>query len=149
VPLRTSTREAVTASGSPGRRARAAGRRSRAGPHHAAPSAVAPSRRPSSPPLGVTAERTHRRGGGEAAPRPATGPQAFLPTAWYGSLHLNTRYRASAAARRRTACHELGHSFGLEHRRTGRTCMRDGFTTMYGHPDGTDYANLRRIYARL
>jgi hypothetical protein len=26
--------------------------------------------------------------------------------------------------------------------------MRDGFTTMYGHPDGTDYANLRRIYAR-
>jgi hypothetical protein len=45
-------------------------------------------------------------------------------------------------------CHELGHAFGLEHRRGGRTCMRDGFTTLYGHPDGTDYANLRRIYAR-
>ena len=70
------------------------------------------------------------------------------PPAWYGSLHLNTRYLTSAAARRKTAFHELGHIFGLDHRRTGRTCMRDGFTTMYGHPDGTDYANLRRIYAR-
>ena len=69
-------------------------------------------------------------------------------TAWYGSLHLNTRYLTSSAARRKTACHELGHIFGLEHRRTGKTCMRDGFTTMCGHPDGTDYANLRRIYAR-
>jgi hypothetical protein len=67
---------------------------------------------------------------------------------WYGSLHLNTRYLTYASARRKTACHELGHAFGLGHRRTGRTCMRDGFTTMYGHPDGTDYANLRRIYAR-
>jgi hypothetical protein len=69
-------------------------------------------------------------------------------TAWYGGLHLDTRDLTSAAARRKTACHELGHIFGLEHRRTGRTCMRDGFATMYGHPDGTDYANLRRIYAR-
>jgi len=67
--------------------------------------------------------------------------------AWYGSLHLNNRYLTSASARRKTACHELGHAFGLGHRRTGRTCMRDGFTTMYGHPDATDYANLRRIYA--
>jgi hypothetical protein len=49
---------------------------------------------------------------------------------------------------RKTTCHELGHIFGLEHRRTGRTCMRDGFTTMYGHPDATDFANLRRVYAR-
>jgi hypothetical protein len=69
-------------------------------------------------------------------------------TAWYGSLHLNTRYLTSAAARRKTACHKLGHVFGLEHRRTGKTCMRDGFDTMYGHPDATDYANLRRIYAK-
>ena len=30
----------------------------------------------------------------------------------------------------------------------GRTCMRDGFTTLHGHPDGTDYATLRRIYAK-
>jgi hypothetical protein len=45
-------------------------------------------------------------------------------------------------------CHELGHIFGLEHRRAGGTCIRDGFTTVYGHPDGADYANLRRIYAR-
>jgi hypothetical protein len=66
----------------------------------------------------------------------------------YGSLHLNTRYLTSSATRRKTACHELGHAFGLEHRRGGRTCMRDGFTTLYGHPDGTDYANLRRICAR-
>ena len=68
--------------------------------------------------------------------------------AWYGSLHLNTRYLTNASARRKTACHELGHIFGLDHRRTGKTCMRDGFTTMYGHPDSTDFANLRRIYAR-
>jgi len=68
--------------------------------------------------------------------------------AWYGSLHLNTRYLTNASARRKTACHELGHVLGLEHRRTGKTCMRDGFTTMYGHPDGTDFVNLRRIYAR-
>ena len=69
-------------------------------------------------------------------------------TAWYGSLHLNTRYLTSAAARRKTACHELGHVFGLDHRATGRTCMRDGFATMYGHPDAADYAHLRRIYRR-
>jgi hypothetical protein len=67
-------------------------------------------------------------------------------TAWYGSLHLNNRYLTNASARRKTACHELGHAFGLGHRRTGRTCMRDGFNTMYGHPDTTDYKNLRHIY---
>ena len=69
-------------------------------------------------------------------------------TAWYGSLHLNTRHLASDGARRKTACHELGHVVGLDHRRTGRTCMGDGFDTMYGHPDATDDAHLRRIYAR-
>jgi hypothetical protein len=69
-------------------------------------------------------------------------------TAWYGSVHLNTRHLTSGAARRKTACHELGHIFGLQHRRSGRTCMRDGFTTMYGHPDRSDYRSLRRIYAR-
>ena len=26
--------------------------------------------------------------------------------------------------------------------------MRDGFGTMYGHPDAADYTNLRRIYAK-
>ena len=65
-----------------------------------------------------------------------------------GSLHLNTRYLTSVAARRKTTCHELGHVFGLEHRQTGKTCMRDGFDTMYGRPDAADYANLRRIYAK-
>jgi predicted Zn-dependent protease len=69
-------------------------------------------------------------------------------TAWYGTLHLNARYLTSAAARRKTACHELGHIVGLDHRRTGKTCMRDGFGSMYGHPDAADYTNLRRIYAR-
>jgi hypothetical protein len=64
--------------------------------------------------------------------------------AWYGSLHLNNRYLTGSATRRKTACHALG----LGHRRTGRTCMRDGFATMYGHPDATDYANLRALYRR-
>jgi hypothetical protein len=68
--------------------------------------------------------------------------------AWYGSLHLNNRYLTSQAARAKTACHELGHAFGLGHRYSGRSCMRDGFTTMYGRPDGADYANLQRIYRR-
>ena len=43
--------------------------------------------------------------------------------------------------------HRVHFVAGLDHRRTGRTCMRDGFATMYGHPDAADYANLRRIYA--
>jgi hypothetical protein len=68
-------------------------------------------------------------------------------TAWYGSLHLNTRFLTSDATRRKTTCHELGHIFGLDHRQTGQTCMRDGFDTLYGHPDAGDYADLRRIYA--
>jgi hypothetical protein len=68
--------------------------------------------------------------------------------AWYGSLHLNNRYLTSPTARRKTTCHELGHIFGLNHRTSGRTCMRDGFTTMYGIPDGHDYAALERIYRR-
>jgi hypothetical protein len=53
---------------------------------------------------------------------------------------------ANWSSRRKTACHELGHALG--HRRTGRTCMRDGFATMYGHPDATDHANLRALYRR-
>ena len=81
-------------------------------------------------------------GSATATPRPATG------YAWYGSLHLNDRHLSSAAARRKTACHELGHALGLGHRRTGRTCMRDGFATMYVHPDATDHANLRALYRR-
>jgi hypothetical protein len=68
--------------------------------------------------------------------------------AWYGSVHLNNRYLTSAAARRKAACHELGHAIGLSHRSGGRTCMRDGFGTMYGHPDRADYDTLLRIYAR-
>ena len=66
--------------------------------------------------------------------------------AWSGSLHLNTRYLTSAATRGKTACHELDHVLGLGHRRAGRTCMRDGFDTLHGHPSAADYAALRRLY---
>jgi hypothetical protein len=75
-------------------------------------------------------------------------PHRATDHAWHGSLHLNNRYLTSSATRRKTACHELGHAFGLGHRRSGSSCMRDGFATMYGHPDGTDHANLRATYRR-
>jgi hypothetical protein len=48
---------------------------------------------------------------------------------WARSSRIQSRHLTSATARRKTACHELGHLFGLDHRRTGRTCMRDGFAT--------------------
>jgi hypothetical protein len=68
--------------------------------------------------------------------------------AWYGTLLLNRRYLTSAARWRKTACHELGHVAGLPHRSSGRTCMRDdGFRTVAGTPDATDYRALLRIYA--
>jgi hypothetical protein len=66
--------------------------------------------------------------------------------AWYGSLRLSNRFLTGPAARRKTACHELGHAFGLSHRGGGRTCMRDGFATVHRHPDAGDYARLRAIY---
>jgi hypothetical protein len=70
---------------------------------------------------------------------------ASVPAGWSGSSSASL---PRAAARRKTACHELGHIVGLDHRRTGKTCMRDGFGTMYGHPDAADYTNLRRIDAK-
>jgi hypothetical protein len=77
---------------------------------------------------------------GDAQLRPRTN------YAWYGSLHLNDRFLTGPATQRKTACHEPGHVFGLCHRSGGRTCMRDGFASMYGHPDAGDHARLRAIY---
>ncbi len=71
---------------------------------------------------------TNRAGWATLNVDPSTG------YAWYGSLHLNNRYLTSSATRRKTACHELGHTLGLGHRRTGRTCMRDGFATTRAVP---------------
>jgi hypothetical protein len=64
----------------------------------------------------------------------------------YRRSAMNNRFLTGPATRRKTACPELGHVFGLGHRSGGRTCMRDGFATMYGHPDAGDDARLRAIY---
>jgi hypothetical protein len=68
--------------------------------------------------------------------------------AWYGTLLLNRHHLTSPARWRKTACHELGHVAGLQHRASGRTCMRaDGFRTLAATPDAGDYQRLLRIYA--
>jgi hypothetical protein len=67
--------------------------------------------------------------------------------AWYGSIRLNDLWLTSAAARRKVTCHEMGHALGLDHRYDGHSCMRDGFGTMHGAPDGADYARLHARYA--
>jgi hypothetical protein len=53
--------------------------------------------------------------------------------------------KATGRKRYHTVIHELGHSVGLNH--TGRKkSIMQSFQTSITTPDGTDYANLRRLY---
>jgi hypothetical protein len=51
----------------------------------------------------------------------------------------------SAARRRNVACHELGHSLGLQHR-TGTSSCLTPYVTTTKYPDATDIRNLKVMY---
>jgi hypothetical protein len=65
--------------------------------------------------------------------------------AWYGEVRVNLYYANTKATRRKIACHELGHAVGAVHR-AGNTCMHDGLTSLFGSPNGADYALLQSLY---
>jgi hypothetical protein len=66
--------------------------------------------------------------------------------AWYGSLHLNTRYLTHAAGARPPATSSVTSSAWGIAGPAGPACAT---ASPPGRPpDGTDDANLRRIYAR-
>jgi|SRR3954471_8785301 predicted Zn-dependent protease len=67
--------------------------------------------------------------------------------AWYGSIQVNTYYARSWAQRRKTACHEAGHAFGIGPHTHG-SCMQDGFADLTTRPSSSDFALLQRIYAK-
>jgi predicted Zn-dependent protease len=67
--------------------------------------------------------------------------------AWYGSIQVNTYYAKSWAQRRKTACHEAGHAFGLGGHTSG-SCMQDGLRNLTTRPSASDFATLQRIYAK-
>jgi hypothetical protein len=56
-----------------------------------------------------------RAAGGRGPARPGARPAPLVP----GQQGRGHRYLTSSAARRKTACHELGHALGFGHRRTG------------------------------
>ncbi len=62
-------------------------------------------------------------------------------------VRLNDFY-TTARFRRLVACHELGHSVGLAHRTQSTSCMKPGEGSRK-HPDGTDFAEIDRIYRHL
>ena len=53
--------------------------------------------------------------------------------------------KATGRKRYHTVIHELGHSVGLNHTGRRRSIMQS-LQTSITTPDGTDYANLRRLY---
>lgn len=53
--------------------------------------------------------------------------------------------RLSARERRSTACHELGHALGLDHRRPLGSCMAEPLEAS-AYPDAHDVRVLNRLY---
>jgi hypothetical protein len=67
--------------------------------------------------------------------------------AWYGEVRVNLHYATTTAARRKIACHEVGHAVGAVHR-SGDTCMANGLLSLYVTPNRADYALLQSLYRR-
>lgn len=71
----------------------------------------------------------------------ATGPLTGTWSRHEGHVHVrfNTYYSTTAERRRKTSCHELGHSIGLDHSDTAGDCMISGavnnLTLESGHID--------------
>jgi hypothetical protein len=94
---------------------------------------------------------------GRCTPRAGLYGITFGPTTRAGHFRertrvvLNNRCNSgiNRAQRREVACHELGHSIGLDHRPRVATCMRDGnVVNPQTTPDGHDFAMLHnRLYA--
>ena len=63
------------------------------------------------------------------------------------TVYLNRTYEAqiSAARRRKSTCHELGHALGLGHNSNANSCLISGNYTS-ARPNGDDFALVADIY---
>ncbi len=79
-------------------------------------------------------------------------PRGWAVLRWDTNGHLtgatyvrfNNSYAANATRDRAVACHELGHTIGLNERTAGDSCMNS--TSFNRLPDGHDYNLLSNLY---